>query len=215
MKKGTQVVLLAACAGIVICVAQADELSEKCDFSDLDVEKMVDSIVRRLPQSYSTPGQKPEEIVLGITMDPPVLKGLDNFEPYGPLFSYCRKGAKLVQLDLVTDRLMELSAAWKTCNGKEGVIGTYGTARVTVTFEVVNVTGEDNFQAKGKKLVLHSDPNPVDVSVVSVYIRGVGELLSNVVSASRLFLPKLPTELLTNEVRFRFRQILKDLTERP
>ncbi|KAH7941650.1 hypothetical protein HPB49_015852 [Dermacentor silvarum] len=143
-----------------------------CDFSGLDLEKMVDNIFRRVPASYSTPRDKPLQIIPEITIDAPVIKGLDKFELYGPVFSYCRNGAKLVQVDIVFDRLIELSATWKTCSGTEGVIGTYGTARVTVTFEVVNATREDGLQEKGMKLVLHGYPKAVGVDVVSVYIRG-------------------------------------------
>ncbi|XP_037575901.1 uncharacterized protein LOC119458150 [Dermacentor silvarum] len=215
MKRRTQLVLLAACTVMLICFAQAEESSDMCDFSGLDLEKMVDNIFRRVPASYSTPRDKPLQIIPEITIDAPVIKGLDKFELYGPVFSYCRNGAKLVQVDIVFDRLIELSATWKTCSGTEGVIGTYGTARVTVTFEVVNATREDGLQEKGMKLVLHGYPKAVGVDVVSVYIRGAGELLGNFVAASRIFLPKLPMELLTDVVTFRLRQIVKDLTERP
>lgn len=215
MKRRTQLVLLAACTGMLICFARAEESSDRCDFSGLELEKMVDNVFRHLPASHTSPRDKPQRIIPEITIDPPVIKGLDNFEPYGPVFSYCRNGAKLVQVDIASDRLIELSAAWKTCSGKDGVIGTYGTARVTVTFEVVNATREDGLQEKGMKLVLHGYPKAVGVNVVSVYIRGAGELLGNFVEASRIFLPKLPMELLTDVVTFRLRQIVKDLTERP
>ncbi|KAH6927117.1 hypothetical protein HPB50_026899 [Hyalomma asiaticum] len=111
---------------------------DDCDFSDVNAEQMVTNVLSNLPASYTEPDLKPEQLFLGISLGPPSIKNADIFELYGPVSTYCRNGAKLVQVDIVADRPMEFSAPWKICTGKEGTVGLYGTARVTVTFEVTD-----------------------------------------------------------------------------
>ncbi|KAL1480503.1 hypothetical protein MTO96_050971 [Rhipicephalus appendiculatus] len=110
----------------------------QCDFSKINAEQMVRNIVGKLPSSYTDPEMRPEEIFLGITLGVPVLKGADIFKLYGPVSTYCRNGARLVQVDIVADYPIDFSAPWKICSGKKGVVGIHGTARVTVTFEVTH-----------------------------------------------------------------------------
>ncbi|KAL1415331.1 hypothetical protein MTO96_029602 [Rhipicephalus appendiculatus] len=213
MKLNKAVILLVASTCIGVGTAQV--MSEgQCDFSKINAEQMVRNIVGKLPSSYTDPEMRPDEIFLGVTLGVPVLKGADIFKLYGPVSTYCRNGARLVQVDIVADYPIDFSAPWKICSGKEGVVGIHGTARVTVTFEVANATAQDQPHAEGK-LVLHGELMPVNTKVNSVYLRGAGELLQNAAGASRIFLPAISAEIWEGTMKFVLRKMLKEAIERP
>ncbi|KAL1415332.1 hypothetical protein MTO96_029603 [Rhipicephalus appendiculatus] len=120
MKIRMGVVLLVAFSSFALGTVEAVSAQDKCDFSDVDAEQMVENVLRKLPYSYTVADMKPEEIFLGITLDPFQLQGANIFKLYGPVSSYCRDGARLVQVDIVADRPVDFFAPWKICSGKEG-----------------------------------------------------------------------------------------------
>lgn len=205
--------LFALCS-LVFASVQAVSAQDKCDFSDVDTEEMVENVLRKLPHLYTVPNMKPVEIFLGITFGPVQLKGADIFKLYGPVSKYCRNGARLVQVDIIADRPIDFFTPWKICSGKEGVLGVQGTARVTVTFEVANATASS--EPKGeRKLVVVGELMPVNTRVNAVYLRGAGEVLQNAVGYSRILLPAISDELWEGAVKFELRKMLQKATEDP
>ncbi|XP_070386011.1 uncharacterized protein [Dermacentor albipictus] len=215
MKMRTQAGLLAACAGIVICVAQADELSgdaKDCDFSGIDLYQKVDAVVKELPPEFSQPDQKLGEVIPGVFLGTIVYKGLDNFRPYGPVFSYCRNGTRLVQVDLATDdHLMEAFMPWKTCGGQQGSIGTFARARVTVTFKLVDASAVETSEKNQVTLDYHSRPTPVSVHDVSVYLRGAGDTMGRAAAITSKLFPQLPKEFWVDMATKRLSTVLKEV----
>ncbi|XP_037499761.1 uncharacterized protein LOC119373774 [Rhipicephalus sanguineus] len=211
MKLNTGVVLLVAYTCVVLGTTQVKS-EDQCDFSGVNAERMITNILRKLPSSYTDPDMRPGEIFLGITLGAPVLKGANIFKLYGPVSTYCRDDDRLVKVDIVADYPMEFSAPWKICSGKEGVVGIHGTARVTVTFEVANATAQDEANTE-RKLVLDGELMPVNARVNAVYLRGAGEILQNVVGASRIFLPGISAEVWESTMKFVLRKMLKEATE--
>ncbi|XP_037499999.1 uncharacterized protein LOC119374012 [Rhipicephalus sanguineus] len=208
-------ILLHVCIGVAVAASDPSILTggaEGCDFSGIDLYQKIADIVKELPPEYSQPDRKPEEVIPGIFLGTIVYKGLENFRPYGPVFSYCRNGSRLVQIDLATDdRLMEAFMPWKTCGGQQGFIGTYANARVTVTFQVVDTNADDASEKNKVKLDHHSGPTPVSVHDVSVYLRGAGDMMGGAVAiASKLF-PQLPKDFWLEMVTWRLRTVIKEI----
>ncbi|XP_037576723.2 uncharacterized protein LOC119458939 [Dermacentor silvarum] len=215
MNMRTTTLLFHVCIGFAVAVPPAGALSEDadyCDFSGIDLYEKVNAVVNELPPEYSQPDRKPEEVIPGVFLGTIVYKGLDNLRPYGPVFSHCRNGTRLVQVDLATDdRLMEAFMPWKTCGGQQGSIRTYASARVTVTFKLVDTSTVEPSVKNQVKLDHHSGPTPVSVHAVSVYLRGAGDTVASVVgSASKLF-PQLPKEFWLDMVTWRLRTVLKEI----
>ncbi|XP_037577189.1 uncharacterized protein LOC119459548 [Dermacentor silvarum] len=215
MNMRTATLLLHVCIGFAVAVPQPSALSEDandCDFSGIDLYQEVDAVIKELPPEYSQPDRKPEEVIPGVFLGTIVYKGLDNLRPYGPVLSYCRNGTRLVQVDLATDdRLMEAFMPWKTCGGQQGSIGTYASARVTVTFKVVDTSTAEPSVKNQVNLDHHSGPTPVSVHAVSVYLRGAGDTVGSAVEiASKLF-PQLPKEFWLDMVTWRLRTVLKEI----
>lgn len=178
----------------------------------MDLYQKIVDIVKELPPEYSQPDRKPEEVVPGVFLGTIVYTGLENLTPYGPVFSYCRNGTRLVQIDLATDgRLMQAFMPWKTCGGQKGAIGTYAGARVTITFEVVDTHGEDPSEENKVKLDLHSGPIPVTVHDVSTYITGVGHIAESAVAIAGKLFPELPKEFWHEMVTWRLRTVIKEI----
>ncbi|XP_050037379.2 uncharacterized protein [Dermacentor andersoni] len=215
MKMRTTTLLLHVCIGLAVAVAQPTVISgdaKDCDFSSIDLYQKVDAIVKELPPEYSQPNRKPEEVVPGIFLGTIVYKGLDKLRPYGPVFSYCRNGTRLVQVDLATDdRLMEAFMPWKTCGGQQGSIGTYARARVTVTFKLVDASAVEPSEKNQVTLDHHSGPTPVSVHVVAVYLRGAGDTIGSAVAITSKLFPQLPKEFWLDLVTRRLRNVLKEV----
>ncbi|KAL1415335.1 hypothetical protein MTO96_029605 [Rhipicephalus appendiculatus] len=183
-----------------------------CDFSGVDLYQKVFDIVKELPPEYSQPDRKPEEVIPGVFLGTIVYKGLDNFRLYGPVLSYCSNGTRLVQVDLATDdRHMEAFMPWKTCGGHQGSIGTYASARVTVTFQVVETNSDDPSQQNKVKLDHHGGPTPVSVHDVSVYLRGAGDIVGSAVAITSKLFPQLPKDFWLEMVTWRLRSVIKEI----
>ncbi|KAL1442925.1 hypothetical protein MTO96_030553, partial [Rhipicephalus appendiculatus] len=111
-----------------------------CDFSGVDLERMVRDVLKHLPVTYAEHENWPEAFFAGLLSSSIIYTGFDKLKLSGPVVPYCRNGTRLVQVELATTgertRLLP-RLSWKTCNGLNGTFGTYTGARVTVTFEVV------------------------------------------------------------------------------
>lgn len=181
-----------------------------CDFSGLDLDEMVNDVVIQLPAEYSRLKRPAEEVIPGLFLGSVVHTGLDKLRPYGPLLPYCRKGSRLVQVDLAaTEHQLKASLPWKTCAGQKGTIETTTGARVTVTFEVVRPTDKEG--RTHAILVHHSGPTPVIVEPVSVYLRGAGDILGTAFTVVGKLFPQMPKEFWLDVLSHRLRALLRSI----
>ncbi|XP_077521718.1 uncharacterized protein LOC144132877 [Amblyomma americanum] len=209
----TAAVLLLA-TGSALAIPKTIGPEDGCNFSGLDLDNMVNAIVSQLPPEYSQPDKKPEEIIPGVFLGTIVYTGLDRMRQYGPALGYCRNGSRLVQVDLDTgDDVVVAFTPWKTCAGQEGRLSSHATARVTVTFKVVDASADSN--DIGFKLIHHSGPSPVSIEGVSMYLDGAGELLGNAVTMLCDLFPQRPREFWRNMFTWRLRTILREISGLP
>ncbi|XP_037499879.1 uncharacterized protein LOC119373894 [Rhipicephalus sanguineus] len=129
--------VLAATVCLVVVVA-ATPKNESCDFSGIDLDYAVSSVLTQLPNDHP----------IGLTGFTPLLpvidigfkqfNGFNKMTRYGPLVPYCVDGKYMAQVDLINSEDISMSAHWKACSGQEGeVILRNSLTRFTVQFRVV------------------------------------------------------------------------------
>lgn len=205
--------LLLLCVGMVRAIPQLNTSPADafCDFSGLDLEEMVNSVVRQVPAEFPGPQRPTQEVIPGLFVGTVVNTGLDKLRPYGPILPYCRNGSRLVQVDLATTaNQLKASMPWKTCGGQKGTVETTTGVRMTVTFEVVRRSDKEG--STHETLVHHSGPTPVSMESVYVTLRGAGDILGTAVTVVGKLFPQLPKEFWMETLTFRLHVILRDIT---
>ncbi|XP_077521575.1 uncharacterized protein LOC144132794 isoform X2 [Amblyomma americanum] len=207
MASTTAFLLLGISAVFAAPESNASKVADSCDFSDMDLDNMVDAVVKKLPSEYLNPNLKVDKVIPGLTVGRMAYTGLDKLKTYGPVLPYCRDGLRLVQVDLAS-RDEELAAAmpWEYCGGKKGELGSRASGRVTVTFKVDDSSGN-----KEAKLVHHSEPKLVSIEKMSMYLYGAGDLIGGVFAACRLVLPEVPRSFWQDLLTTRLGAILKEI----
>ncbi|KAH8027481.1 hypothetical protein HPB51_007009 [Rhipicephalus microplus] len=151
--------------------ALPDEMNTgACNFTGLNLERMVVDVLKHLPVTYAEHENWPEAFVAGLLSSSIIYTGFDKLKLAGPVVPYCTNGTRLVHAELATtgeDQIVA-SASWKTCNGLNGTFGTYTGARVAVTFEVVK-PGYPYHAVNGAVLTHHRGPKPVFIDKRLVY----------------------------------------------
>lgn len=216
MKQAGVAVVVLLSAGFLSAVPQsgATSVGETCDFSGLDLEDMVQTLVGRLPSTYTPPNGKAEEIVSGLFVEPTVYKNMDKLHPITPVVGFCRDGLKLVQVDLANSNApLHVVIPWRTCGGKNGTLETYNQARVTVTLKVADPGADVTNQTLNESpMVHHGIPVAVDVQVGAVALRGAGEVLGTVVSVlGRLLFQGIARELGDEMVTYKLRDVVNEV----
>ncbi|XP_077552023.1 uncharacterized protein LOC144166382 [Haemaphysalis longicornis] len=205
-----RLVLWAGCLASVI-ESMATPSGDPCDFSGLDMEDMVNTIVRRLPSRYTPPALHELEFTSGI-FGRPIYHNMDKLETFSPVVGFCRDGLKLIQVDLVnTVGLLHMVTPWRTCGGKNGTIDVDIRARVTVTFEVADPMVITNPTLNESPVTLHGVPQPVFVETESVRVKGAGEVFDTVASVLGRLVPGIFEEKAEELVTYRLRDVLNEI----
>lgn len=211
MKAGgfLEMVLLAGCLAAVPTVTS---LGNPCDFSGLDIDDMVKTIVQRLPSHHTPSFRKEEEVFSGFFLGPTTYNNMDKLETFSPVVGFCRDGLKLVQVDLLNSKApLHVVMPWKTCAGKNGTVEIYTRARVTVTLKVVDPTIVTNETLGESPMVHHGIPQPVFVEVVSLRLKGAGEVLGTVASVLGRLFQSIVREFGEEMVTYGLRDVLNEI----
>lgn len=190
-----------------------------CSFDGLDVDRLVEDVIRRLPRDYSEPGAAtPLDLVPGfITVDAASYSGFDLLRPFGPLHLYCRDGTRMIQLDLMApDTTLKITRPLKACSGKTGSIISTAGARVTVTFKVVNATNPmSENDSSGASLVNVDVPAPVSISSINMSLQGGGEVPEAAFALAWRLFPAVAAEVWQDVLKWRLYGLLNILTSAP
>lgn len=189
-------------------------LSGTCDFSGLDLDGMVNTIADKIPEEYSQPNRKPEEVIPGLFLGTIVYVGLDNLRPYGAVQGFCRNGQKFAQVDLATtEGRLKAFMPWMTCAGKNGTIEGYANARVTVIFKVeVPTLDERRNTATGSRLVQELRPQMVSLDDLHLRIRGAGEIVETAASILGKLIPQPQQDFWFEMMTWRLGNIVDEIT---
>ncbi|XP_077552056.1 uncharacterized protein LOC144166406 [Haemaphysalis longicornis] len=190
-----------------------------CSFEGLDVERLLNEVIKQLPHNYSEPGAAaPLDLVPGfITVEAARYSGFDLLRPFGPLHLYCRNETRMVQLDLMApETALKITRPWKTCYGKTGVIISTAGARVTVTFKVVNATNPISENDASGSFLMNADvPAPVSINSINMYLQGGGEVPEVAFSLAWRLFPGGATEVWHDVLKWRLYSLLNNLTSVP
>lgn len=188
--------------------------SESCDYSGMDLDRMVNTVIDKLPEEYSQPDRKPQEVVPGLFLGTIVYLGLNNLRPYGPVHRYCHNGQTFAQVDLATtDGRLKAFMPWMTCAGKNGSIEGYAKARVTVIFKVVDPTlDERRNSATGSSLLKGLRPQLVSLDDLYIRLRGAGDILETAASIFGKLFPQLQQDFWFELVTWRLENVLYEIT---
>ncbi|XP_077552022.1 uncharacterized protein LOC144166381 [Haemaphysalis longicornis] len=168
MKQGEALARLLLWAGSLAALNEsvATASGDPCDFSGIDMEDMVKTILLRLPSHHTQSNRHAEEVVSGFFVGPTEYKNMDDLEMFSPVVGFCRDGLKLMQVDVLNTKVpMLVLIPWRTCGGKNGTIEALTQARVTLTFRVVDPTVITN-ETRNESSMIHADvPQLVYMSV--------------------------------------------------
>lgn len=207
------VILLLAC---LTCVELEDtmEISGSCDFSDLDLNGMVNTIVNRLPQEYSLQHRQPQEVLPGLFLGSINYTGWNDLRPYGAVHGFCHKGQKFAQVDLATTSgRLKAVMPWMICARKNGTVEGYAKARVTVVFKVVEpALDQRSNSAAGSKLVYELQPELVSLDDMYPRLTGAGEILETAATVLGKLLPQFQQDFWFHTVTWRLGNILHDIS---
>lgn len=214
MKQCGDLARLLLWAGCLAAVMEpmATASADSCDFSGMDKEDLVKTILRGLPSHHTQSNSHAQEVVSGFFVGPTEYKDMDKLETLTPVVGFCRDGLKLMQVDLVnTKGPLLVVIPWRTCGGKNGTIELYMRARVTVTFKVADPTVITNETLNESRMIHPDVPQPVFVEVGAFRLRGAGEVLGTVASVLGRLFQGIVKELGEEMVTYRLRDVLNEI----
>ncbi|KAK8763532.1 hypothetical protein V5799_033858 [Amblyomma americanum] len=103
------VAALLLCAAIVN--AQERGRFGTCTFPGVDLEPVVDALLKRLPESYNLADAVPRDVLPGLRVGNTTLVGLSKLELQGAPRLFCRRGKAM--LEISTHGFAQFSAPWR------------------------------------------------------------------------------------------------------
>ncbi|XP_077551998.1 uncharacterized protein LOC144166347 [Haemaphysalis longicornis] len=213
MKQGGVVAVALLLSGGLVAVPMERSSGDPCNFAGIDLEGFVKRIVGRLPPHHTQPDSAADEVVSGLFIEPITYKDMNNLQTFGPVVGFCRDGLKLVQFDLVSSNgPLHVVIPWRTCGGKNGTIGIYTKARVTVTFQIVDPSADLTNQTLNESpMITHGIPEPVSVQTLAFSLKGAGEALQAVAPVIGWFFQGIAREFGEEMVTYRLRDVLNEI----
>ncbi|XP_077513711.1 uncharacterized protein LOC144124728 [Amblyomma americanum] len=191
---------LLLCAAIVN--AQERGRFGTCTFPGVDLEPVVDALLKRLPESYNLADAVPRDVLPGLRVGNTTLVGLSKLELQGAPRLFCRRGKAM--LEISTHGFAQFSAPWRYCGGKSGKLTTASPyVTMDMLFEVNSATGD-----------------LVAVNVWLTWLEGAFFLLEGINDAVDMGVSVVMSKLLPEVIRdfwvealaFNVRGILKEIT---
>nr|XP_054928700.1 uncharacterized protein LOC129385720 isoform X2 [Dermacentor andersoni] len=138
----------------------------ECSFYDKHLESSIDDFVAKLPT----------ERIVAVDEEPPAqlnssrLKfiGLNSLRPFGPFFTFCPNGTKVVQFDLVNAKPLVLIGPFVK---PSGTLHEFESKALLLRF-----TAQFEVEGTGENVKLHSRVNmPVSLVGLSFRLKGLDE----------------------------------------
>ncbi|XP_075554927.1 uncharacterized protein LOC142587649 [Dermacentor variabilis] len=146
----------------------------ECSFHDKHLESAIDDFVAKLPTERIVTVNKAEEPPPQLNSSQLKFIGLNSLRPFGPFFTFCPNGTKVVQFDLVNAKPLVL-------------IGPFVRPGSTLhEFEskalLLRFTAQFEVEGTGENVKLHSRVNmPVSLVGLSFRLGGLDEKSDEVV----------------------------------
>lgn len=133
-------------AAVLLMSNAATSDEETCSFHDSHLERAIREVIAKLPAEHAGTVDSDDEKA-GESSSPDVSKlrliGLNTLRPFGPFFTFCPNGSRVVQFDLVNEKPLRMVATFAGDSGKEHEIESHAfLVRFTTQF-VVDGAGEN------------------------------------------------------------------------
>lgn len=140
---------------------------EHCDFHDENLERAIFQFLGKLrsqrPQTY-----KVDEVVDGVTVVDVRFDGLNSLRPFGPFFTFCENGSKIVQFDLVNEGSFHIIASLRAPDGR--------LFAINYTSILVRLTSQFTVEGSGENVQIYPRENlPVSRVGLSVHVDGLDD----------------------------------------
>ncbi|KAK8765668.1 hypothetical protein V5799_031717 [Amblyomma americanum] len=184
-------------------------LEKKCHIPDEDWEELADQFLAKMPNEFTFPrgsGDSPKnnEILAGITVGDMTLTGLDRLERYGTVRVYCKNGKPFVSVSMVARAPLKMSAPWKYCGGKSGLVGTQANhVKVCINFEVDEVDG--------KATLRPVRVSPKWIESLDVKLDGAGDVVKTVSSIVGKMMPAFVKDFWIENLPWRMNKVLEQI----
>ncbi|XP_049526778.1 uncharacterized protein LOC125946796 [Dermacentor silvarum] len=145
-----------------------------CSFHDKHLESSIHDFVAKLPAKRLENVDKDEEHAAQLNSSQFKFFGLNSLRPFGPFFTFCPNGSRVVQFDLVNEQPLVVIGPFPGEKGKQHEVESQAIlVRFTAQFEV---------EGTGENVKLHSRVNmPVSMVGLSFRIEGLDEKSDEVV----------------------------------
>ncbi|XP_077552029.1 uncharacterized protein LOC144166389 [Haemaphysalis longicornis] len=159
-------VLVSAFMVFALMISAVSSQKEDCDFHDDHLEKAIFEFIERLPaERQETPvneGNGSDSLNLSGFK----FVGLDHLRPFGPFFTFCRNGTKVVQFDLINVKPLKIVGSFSPKDGK--------THEIESRALLVRLTSQFTVDGSGEQVKLHPVVNmPVSMVGLSLEVKGL------------------------------------------
>lgn len=162
--------MILLCSFMVFALLTSAVSSQKadCDFHDEHLEKAIFEFVEKLPSERQETPVKEGNGSDSLNISQFRFVGLDHLRPFGPFFTFCRNGTKIVQFDFINVKPLHILGSFTPKDGKAHEIESRAL--------LVRFTSQFTVDTSGEKVTLHPVVNmPVSMVGLSLEIKGLGE----------------------------------------
>lgn len=161
---------------VALMTCAVSSQKEDCDFHNEHMEKAIFEFIEKLPSERQETPVKDGNDTDSLNISKFRLVGLDHLRPFGPFFTFCRNGTKIVQFDFVNVKPLHLVGSFTPKDGKVHEIDSRAL--------LVRFTSQFIVDTSGEKVTLHPVVNmPVSMVGLSLDIKGLEDEDSDEVNA--------------------------------
>ncbi|XP_075554926.1 uncharacterized protein LOC142587648 [Dermacentor variabilis] len=195
------------CTIVLALVSSAvSKAEEECSFHDKHLESSIHEFIAKLPTERIETVDQDDKLPAQFNASQLKFIGLNSLRPFGPFFTFCPNGTRVVQFDLVNEMPLLLIGSFTGEDGtRHEVESKASLVRFTTQFEV---------EGTGENVKLHYRVNmPVSMVGLSFRVEGLDEKSDEVVKIAASLQPHFLRDLwhgmLFSELEALFYEILK------
>ncbi|XP_065281857.1 uncharacterized protein [Dermacentor albipictus] len=159
-------IVSAAVFALLASAVSSEEV--ECSFHDKHLESAIENFVAKLPTERIVTVDEDKERPAQLNSSQLKFIGLNSLRPFGPFFTFCPNGTKVVQFDLVNAKPLVLIGPFIK---PSGTVHEFESKALLLRF-----TAQFEVEGTGENVKLHSTVNmPVSLVGLSFRLKGLDE----------------------------------------
>lgn len=151
---------------VLLTTSAVSSQKEDCDFHDERLERAIFEFIEKIPAERQETPVKDENGTDSSHLSAFKLVGLDYLRPFGPFFTFCRNGTKVVQFDFINMKPLHIVGSFSPKDEK--------THEIESRALLVRLTSQFTVDVSDDKVKLHPVVNmPVSMVGLSLEIKGL------------------------------------------